>query len=394
VRMKLSDKSTILVTCQTGLGCILEEEMKELGYTPLNVRDTGVEIEGNFFDAMDLNLRLRCGYAVLYLLKAFDCRDADELYTQVYAQPWEDIIPTNEYLSIISRVDNPTINNSMFPNLKIKDAVADRLTNKLGSRCDSGSGRDNIVINLYWKGTNAWLYINTTGRKLSDRGYRKMPHLAPMQETLVAACLRAAGYTSDNPIVCPMCGSGTFAIEAALIALNRCPGLLRSNYAFMHLMNFESQLWQEMRAEARDEADNNKRPIIIASDIDPKAVEAAQKNALTAGVDHIIKFEVCDFADTAMPDEPGMIIMNPEYGNRLGDSRKLEDTYARIGDFFKQKCPGWTGYIFTGNMDLAKKVGLRTSRRIPFYNADIECRLLKYEMYQGSRKSKYDKQQA
>ncbi len=122
------------------------------------------------------------------------------------------------------------------------------------------------------------------------------------------------------------------------------------------------------------------------ADIDPDAIDAARKNALTAGVDHLIDFQVCDFADTPVPPENGIVLLNPEYGERLGEITELEETYHRIGDFFKQKCPGYTGYIFTGNLELAKKVGLRTSRRTIFFNADIECRLLKYEMYQGTKK--------
>ena len=125
---------------------------------------------------------------------------------------------------------------------------------------------------------------------------------------------------------------------------------------------------------------------ILATDIDPEAIKAAKSNALTAGVDHLIEFDVCDFAETKIPEGPGIIMLNPEYGIRMGETDELEETYEKIGDFFKQSCPGYTGYIFTGNMELAKKVGLRTSRKIPFFNGDIDCRLLKYDLYSGTRK--------
>jgi hypothetical protein len=126
-------------------------------------------------------------------------------------------------------------------------------------------------------------------------------------------------------------------------------------------------------------------PPIVATDIDDRAIRASEQNAKTAGVDHLIQFKQCDFADTPMPEGKGIILLNPEYGQRMGERAELEKTYARIGDFFKQKCPGWTGWIFTGNLALAKKVGLRAGRRIPFFNGPIECRLLKYELYKGTR---------
>ena len=183
-----------------------------------------------------------------------------------------------------------------------------------------------------------------------------------------------------------MCGSGTLAIEAALIALDRAPGLLRSNYGFMHLKGFDESSWKTLRRKIRAEAKDRLDGRIIATDISQQAVEAAKKNAMTAGVDRFIEFGVCDFSETPVPTNGGVVILNPEYGERLGEIEKLKETYRKIGDFFKKKCQGYKGYVFTGNLDLAKKVGLRTKRRIPFYNGPIECRLLEYDLYEGSRK--------
>ncbi len=229
--------------------------------------------------------------------------------------------------------------------------------------------------------------MNTSGRKLADRNYRKIPHKAPMQETLAAAVIMATGYDGSVPLVNPMCGSGTLAIEAALIASGRAPGLLRGNFGFMHHMGFDADAWKTMRIEAKKI--RNKGPIapIIATDIDERAIWAARKNAETAGVHHMIQFDECDFAATMIPPEDGIVILNPEYGERLGETSELEGTYKRIGDFLKQSCAGWTGYVFTGNLDLAKKIGLRISRRLEFMNAKIDCRLLKYELYRGTRRT-------
>jgi putative N6-adenine-specific DNA methylase len=383
--------STILVTCGAELVDYVRREVEDLGYESGQSHRTGLELQGDQYDAMRLNLHLRTAYSVLFLLGRFRCESPDELYHNVVELPWEDMVSPDEYVSVVSRINTEHVNNSMFTSLKVKDAIVDRVADKTGSRPDSGKDRDRVVVQLYWKDDLCQLYLNTSGLKLTDRGYRKMPHTAPLRESLAAAIIMATGYDGSEPLICPMCGSGTLAIEAALIASKRAPGLLRSNYAFMHMKYFDEPAWRQMRSEALKTSKSRggkagfKPARIIATDIDPKAVEAARKNAMTAGVSHLIDFDVCDFAETAIPSGAGIIVMNPEYGLRLGDIQKLKKTYKRIGDFFKQKCAGYTGYIFTGNPALSKVVGLRTSRRFEFYNANIECRLLKYELYAGTR---------
>jgi putative N6-adenine-specific DNA methylase len=189
-----------------------------------------------------------------------------------------------------------------------------------------------------------------------------------------------------------MCGSGTLAIEAALIAMGREPGSMRNNHGFMHINGFNKPQWRKMKglAESIQRVPTGR---IVATDINPKAIEAARSNAAAAGVQHLIEFEVCDFSDTQVPEGTGVIVLNPEYGERMGEIKELEDVYKRIGDYFKQKCAGYRGHIFTGNMELAKHVGLRTKARIPFYNSNIECRLFGYDLYIGSKKSPRDKEQ-
>jgi putative N6-adenine-specific DNA methylase len=385
--MNLDTTNTIRVSCAPALAEYLAKEIEDLGYAVTGQYETGVDLAGTLRDAMRLNLYLRTGMNVLYFLQELPCATVDDLYRAVSFIEWEQWLDPDGYLSVVSRVDTPAVNNETFANKKVKDAIVDRIQDKAGRRPNSGPGRDQFVVNLFWFKDRCWLYFNTTGEKLSNRGYRKIPHSAPMVETLAAGVLMATGYDGRVPLVNPMCGSGTLAIEAALMATGRPPGLLRSNYGFMHALGFDDEAWQAIRHEARKVRAGALPARIIASDIDPKAVDAARRNAATAGVDQLIEFQVCDFANTPMPDEQGIVILNPEYGERLGHVSELELTYKRIGDFFKQRCPGWTGYLFTGNMELAKKVVLRASRRIPFFNARIECRLLKYELYQGTRRS-------
>jgi len=379
--MDLKVKSPVLITCAKGLMPYLKQELEALGYWVGSSHETGVVVEATLYDAMKLNLYLRTAYNILYLIKEFSCSSSDGLYDEASMAAWEDIIVPGEYLSVVSRTDTSSIRNSMFASQRLKDAIVDRIMKRTGKRPDAGPERNNVVVNLYWKDDRAWIYLNTSGKKLSDRGYRRMPHKAPMQETLAAGVIMATGFDAGKNLINPMCGSGTLAIEAALLGTGRTPGLLRSNYGIMHVKDFDNDAWQALRKEALRSGKKSLTGKIIATDRDPAAVRAAQKNAMTAGVDHLIEFGVSDFADTRIPEGQGIVLVNPEYGMRMGEISELEKTYESIGDFFKQKCAGYTAYIFTGNLELAKKVGLRTSQRIPFFNGDIECRLLKYEIY-------------
>jgi putative N6-adenine-specific DNA methylase len=381
-------KNRIVITCAKGIAPFLKEEVLSLGFPILSEGIASVETEGTMDDAMRLNLFIRTGQRVLFLLEAFNAKNPDELYRKISRMRWEDYIPEDDYICVTSSVDTPTIKDSRFANLKCKDAIVDRIKERRGRRPDAGPERDRIVVHLYWKGDLCQVFLDTSGEPLSKRGYRKIPLKAPMQETLAAAVVLATGWKDNGNFINPMCGSGTLAIEAALIALNRAPGLLRSHYGFMHLKGFNEPSWNVMRKKIKALAKNSLKGKIIATDIRQEAVEAAKKNAATAGVEHWIEFGVCDFSETPVPDGGGVVILNPEYGERLGKVEELNETYKGIGDYFKKKCKGYRGYIFTGNLDLAKKVGLRTRRRIPFFNSNIECRLLEYDLYEGSKKKK------
>ena len=380
--------SRIIVTCAKGLSPFLKEEIQSLDLPVLSEGTAYVETEGSLYDALRLNLFIRTGQRVLFLLKEFSVSHPDELYRKVSGIPWEDYLPADGYLCVTSFVETPSIRDSRFANLKCKDAIVDRIKKVSGRRPDSGPLRDSSVVHLYWKEERCQVYMDTSGESLSKRGYRRIPLQAPMQETLAAAVVLATGWRGDGDFINPMCGSGTLAIEAALIGLNRPPGLLRSNYGFMHWKGFDETAWKRLRQQAKSGVKKNLSGKIIATDIRREAVEASEKNAATAGVAHLIEFKACDFSQTPVPEGGGVVVLNPEYGERMGDVEKLRETYRGIGDFFKKTCAGYRGFIFTGNFDLAKYVGLRTKRRVPFYNSNIECRLLEYELYEGSRKTR------
>ena len=375
----------ITITCPKRLAPWLEMEVKELGFEIEETFITGLRLSGTVNDCIKLNLNLRCASQVLYSLKSFKAGNADDIYQQAVDFPWENILPESGYFSITSNVNNPTINNSMYANLRVKDALVDRLRDKRGVRPQTGSELSGAVIHLFWKNEDAEIFIDTSGDSLARHGYRKIPGQAPMLEGLAAATILATRWDKVSPFVNPMCGSGTVAIEAAMIATNRRPGLFRTNYAFMHLREYDENIYLKEDGLLEEQITEIPGLRIIATDYSEKAVENAKKNAIAAGVSKLIEFKVCDFAQTEIPDSPGVVYFNPEYGERLGDIQELENTYGLIGDFLKKKCGGYYGYVFTGNLELAKKIGLKAKRRIEFYTSTIDCRLLEYELYAGTR---------
>jgi len=379
-------KSRIIITSAKGVPPVLREEVLSLDLPVRSLGVAGVETEGMMDDTMRLNLFIRTGQRVLFLLEEFKAQNPDELYSQLSRIAWEDYIYEDGYLCVTSSVDNPTIKDSRYANVKSKDAIVDRIKKRRGRRPDSGPERKGAVVNLYWKEDLCQVYLDTSGEPLYRRGYRKIPLKAPMQETLAAAVVLATSWNGNGNFVNPMCGSGTLAIEAAWIALNIPPGFLRSNYGFMHLKGFNESSWKELLNKAKTRINRSFRHKIIATDISPEAVQAAKQNAAATGIENSIEFEACNYSETPIPAGSGVVLLNPEYGERLGKLKELEETYKGIGDFFKRKCQGYRGFIFTGNLDLAKKVGLKAKRRIPFFNSNIECRLLEYDLYEGSRK--------
>ena len=382
-----SKKSTVSITCPLGLPPYLTDEVKELGFQPTSTRDTGLEIEANLRDCMTLNYWLRTAHRVHYLIDEKPINGPEQLQEWLQELPWEDYIPEDGYFSVTSRIDHRTIENDQYANVLCKDAVADRMRDKLGSRPDSGSDLDKTVLFLFWNKDIARIFIDTSGESLSRRNYRSENVSAPMQETLAAGIIAATKWEPGQHFINPMAGGATLAIEAALKATNRAPASLRHNFGFMHINGFDKQEYQHMRdkAKAASKSLNDVEGKIIATDIDPAATIAGSRNAKTAGVDQLIEFNTCPLEETEVPDGDGVIVVNPPYGLRLDPGEDLRPLYRSIGDFMKDKGAGKWGYVFTGNNALGKKVGLRTSSKTQFFNTTVECRLLEYELYSGSK---------
>ena len=370
-----------------------------MGYTPIEVTENTVVVRGDMRDMMRLNLQLRTAHRVLVPLLRTTCRNIRDLYKAAYSIDWENLIEADGYFSVSSIVHNFTIRDTRLPSLYTKDAIADRMRERCQRRPDSGRENRGAAVFVYWERDEIIFYLDTSGEPLSKRGYRKIPGSAPMQETLAAACLMAMKWNPSTPFLSPMCGSGTPAIEAVMMAMNRAPGLLKGHFAFQSIKGYNriipgesaptvaprqragvspEQIWKEMVLEAKSKETTDNLPKIWATDISPEAVENAHSNAIAAGVAQYIDFKACDFAETPIPEDKGCVFFNPEYGIRLGDPKELAEVYERIGTFMNEKCSGWTGALITGNPSLASLVNLYYQTRIPFFNGPIDCRLFIY----------------
>lgn len=389
----------IIISCAKELSQWTEREVVAMGYKPIEVTENTVVVRGEMRDVLRLNLYLRTAHRVLVPLLRTTCRNIRELYNAALSIDWENLLEPDGYFSVSSVVHNITIRDTRLPSLYTKDAIADRMREKCQRRPDSGSANLGAAVFVYWERDELLIYLDTSGEPLSKRGYRRIPGSAPMQETLAAACLMAMHWDGKKPFVSPMCGSGTPAIEAAMMAMNKAPGSLKGHFAFQSIKDYNriipgeearrvaprqrmgaspEQIWREMLMEAHDNERTDSMPRIVATDISPEAVDNAHSNAIAAGVAQFIEFKDCDFADTPIPDEKGCVFFNPEYGIRLGTFEELSPVYERIGAFMNEKCAGWTGALITGNPDLARLVNLYYAARIPFFNGPIDCRLFIY----------------
>lgn len=382
------ERRTILISTSPYITTYVKQEVTALGFTVTAEGFTTVETAGTFEDTILLNIHLRTANHVYFLIEKFLAASMDELYRKISAIEWEKILPSDGYFSVHNVSDHEEAGNTMFLNLRVKDAIADRFMKELGKRPDSGSGKERAVIFIFWKDNEAYLYLDTSGEPLTKHGYRKISMKAPLQESLAAAMIMATKWNTESSFINPMCGSGTLAIEAALMASRKAPGLIRSNFGFMHVCGYVPATYDAIILAATEKVLPLTGCKIIASDKNVDALEAAKSNAQLAGVQQLIQFIKSDFENTPVPEESGVVMFNPPYGERLGESTQLEMLYAQIGDFLKKSCRGYWGYIFTANPELAKKIGLKTKRKIDFYNGQLKCKLLEFELYEGTKKRK------
>lgn len=377
--MSLFEQSGVIrLTCPKTLAPFLKQEVELLNF-PVKKQDaTGVEVNGTLIDCIKLNLHLRTCHKVLYQVQSFKASGPQALYKAINNIAWEQYLKKQGYFSIGSTVFNQHIKDTRFANQKAKDAIVDRFWTQVKQRPNSGPNKDQAVLYLYWHKSDAAIFIDTSGEPIAKHGYREKSGHAPMLESLAAAVILASGWDQASHFVNPMCGTGTLAIEAALMALNRPPGLFRENYGFMHLKGYQNQWWHQIREEAMQNKRQELNCRIVVTDHDEQALKATRQNAQKAGVLKFLTLQQCDFAATPLPEGGGTLIMNPEYGERMGATDELQTTYERIGDFLTTQASNFKQFVFTGNQALANYIPNKPERSIFFYNGAIECRLLEF----------------
>lgn len=326
------------------------------------------------------NLWLRTASRVLVQLSVFDCSTPDELYAGVHAIDWPALITPRMTLAVDCSLRDSAMTHSGFVALKCKDAIVDRIRQSCGSRPDVNTNDPDVRINVHLHKNRCTVSLDSSSDPLDRRGYRLERNDAPLRETLAAAVVIQTGWDGTVPLADPMCGSGTIPIEAALLAGRVAPGLQRS-FGFQRWLDYDAGLWTRLVTEAGRNVRRLPVGLITGYDLDSRALKLAGRNAAKAGLEGQIHFFHAALETFNPEGEQGVVIINPPYGKRLGDSEELKELYCQIGDVLKQRCRGWTGYVLTGNLELAKYIGLKASRRIVFFNGAIECRLLKYELY-------------
>jgi putative N6-adenine-specific DNA methylase len=342
-----------------------------------------VSFRGGLESVYAANVSLRTAVRVLRQLAEGPSSTREELYALASAVPWEEAFVRGRTFAVRSAGQGTGLRNTAYASLVVKDAVADRLRARWGHRPDVERRTPDVVIHVHLAGANAALALDSTGEPLSHRGYRPMGGPAPLAETLAAGVLLLAGYDGSQPLLDPMAGTGTIAIEAALVATRTPPGARRS---------FACEKWADHAAgvlaavRERQAAGRRSAPApIVAGDREPRAVTAMKRNAEAAAVAGSIRFVAKDALALESAGPGTLIVTNPPYGERLGDPRELAGFYRELGDALKRRGAGGTAWLLVGNPDLVKAIGLRPARRIVLFNGPIECRLLRFDLYSGSR---------
>lgn len=374
-------------TCPAGTADLLAAELTSFGATRVRERATVVEFEGSLETGYRACLWSRCASRVVLRVRAVPARTADELYRGVQSIQWSAHLALEGTFLVDFTGGNPHINNSHFGALRVKDAVVDQFRQQHGSRPSINSEQPDLTISVHLHADTAIIGIDLSGTSLHRRNYRGVGGAAPLKENLAAALLLRSGWADiaarGGAFVDPMCGSGTLPIEAALIAGDIAPGLLREYFGFNRWLQHNTALWSALREEAmaRRSRGADAIPRIQGFDRDPAAVAVARVNAANAGLADIVTFERFDVAQLEGAfGEAGLMVTNPPYGERLGEADNLRALYASLGETLRTRFLGWRAAVLTGNPSLAHAIGLRATRNHTLFNGAIECRLLRFEV--------------
>ncbi len=369
--------------CPRGLEVQLAAELRSLDASDLAPTDGGVACAGPLDLALRANLESRIASRFLWRVAHGPCRTEAELYRLARDIDWGRHFRVERTLRVDIAATRSPLPSLEFATLKLKDAVCDRFRDLAGRRPSIDKQRPDVRVHAYLTDRDATIYLDTSGEPLFKRGWRREADAAPLRENLAAGVIALTGWTPGTPFLDPMCGSGTLAIEAAMLAADRAPGLART-FGFQKLAWFDGPTWQRLRQRARDRVGGAPgTPAVFASDRDPRALDRCRGNARAASVDGWIAIEAQDVLARPAPAPAGVLVANPPYGVRLDDARSLAAFYPKLGDALKQRFAGWTAWLLSGDPKLATLIGLRPSRRTPLMNGDIECRLFRFEIVAG-----------
>lgn len=371
-------------TCPRGLESVLVEELAALGAIQTQASDGGVHFRGEMALCYRLNLHSRVASRVLWQIARAPYRNEEDVYKHTRALPWEDWFSAHETIMVKVTAQRCPLKSLEFITLRIKDAVCDRFRDLSGIRPSVDTHLPEVRIHAYFGPEQVTHYLDTSGEALFKRGYRHFTGEAPLRENLAAGILKLAGWEPGIPLFDPMCGSGTFIVEAALMSLGMPPGANRA-FGFQRLKNFDPNAWEKIRAEMSGKSPEGNLPI-YGSDQDKWAVMDARKNLENAGIGSRVTLEEKDILDSFAPAETGIVVMNPPYGERIGLADELAELYPQMASLFKQRFAGWRVAILTADMRLPKLMRLKPSRKIPLFNGPIECRLYLFEMVAGSNR--------
>jgi len=378
----------MLAKTLAGLEDLLVEELTVLGAKEIVKANRAVAFEGDLELLYKSNYLCRTALRVLVPIFSFRVRNQDELYNEISKIDWSDYLKHTDTLAIDSVANaNDAFTNTMFVSMKVKDAIADQFRNKFGARPSVDTLNPTLRVNIHIFKQDCTVSLDSSGSSLHKRGYRLDSNKAPLNEVLGAGLVLLSGWDKVSNFVDPMCGSGTLLTEACMYAKNIPPGFFRKEFAFQNWQGkygFDCALWESIKSEAKA----NIVPLqakIFGSDSAKASVAIAKDNLKSAGVREEVTIQNQLFEDTKAPEGPGVVIMNPPYGERM-DKDDVTVLYKSIGDTLKSKYQGYDAWIISSNREAVNSIGLKASRRIVIYNGPLECRFLKYQMYGGTKK--------
>lgn len=374
---------TFFSPCPRGLEAVLADELSGFGASTIEPTHGGVGYCGDWALGYRVNLESRIATRVLWRIGAARYRGEEDIYRTAYAATWAKWFTPDDTIRVHVTARQSPLKSLEFTTLRIKDAICDHFRSVTGKRPSVDTAEPSMRIFAYLTRDTVTLYLDTSGEPLYKRGFKHAAVEAPLKENLAAGILRLCGWQTDEPLADPMCGSGTFLIEAAQIALDVAPGLGR-RFAFERFRHLDRAAWAALRKAAETRRKPGRPLQIYGSDIVADQVRRARVNLEAAGLAECVSLKCADFLSIEAPAAAGVLVTNPPYGVRIGEAEALAELYPRIGDALKQHWAGWRCHFLSADEALPRLVRLKASRRTPLFNGALECRLYEYRMVAGS----------